>query len=148
MNRLSLNNSLCSWFLWKDLFLWKILVSSKILCFAHFRDHWNKKKKNNFYSDKLTIICFPKVFKKEKDLKKGIAFPTCISVNNCVCHFSPTKNDPDYVLKAGDVVKMYVFLGFNLNILNYFWYLQRSWRTYWWFHCCRSAHFDCWRFSW
>lgn len=47
-----------------------------------------------------------KVFKKEKDLKKGIAFPTCVSVNNCICHFSPTKNDADVVLKAGDVVKI------------------------------------------
>lgn len=45
-------------------------------------------------------------FKKEKDLKKGIAFPTCLSVNNCICHFSPTKNDPDIILKADDVVKM------------------------------------------
>nr|XP_043070095.1 proliferation-associated protein 2G4 isoform X1 [Drosophila bipectinata] len=47
-----------------------------------------------------------KVYKKEKDLKKGIAFPTCLSVNNCVCHFSPAKNDADYTLKAGDVVKI------------------------------------------
>lgn len=47
-----------------------------------------------------------KVFKKEKDLKKGIAFPTCLSVNNCICHFSPTKNDADYLLKVGDVVKI------------------------------------------
>lgn len=47
-----------------------------------------------------------KIFKKEKDLKKGIAFPTCLSVNNCICHFSPTKNDPDIILKADDVVKI------------------------------------------
>ncbi|ALC43164.1 CG10576 [Drosophila busckii] len=47
-----------------------------------------------------------KVYKKEKDLKKGIAFPTCLSVNNCVCHFSPSKNDADYTLKAGDLVKI------------------------------------------
>lgn len=47
-----------------------------------------------------------KVFKKEKELKKGIAFPTCLSVNNCVCHYSQTKNDTDYVLKNGDVVKI------------------------------------------
>lgn len=39
-------------------------------------------------------------------MKKGIAFPTCLSVNNCICHFSPSKNDPDYQLKAGDVVKI------------------------------------------
>ena len=55
----------------------------------------------------ILLISF-KVYKKEKDLKKGIAFPTCLSVNNCVCHFSPSKNDADYILKEGDVVKMYV----------------------------------------
>lgn len=80
-----------------------------------------------------------KVFKKEKEIKKGnggripgllsilvhkfnilqnnfksnivtcqtgIAFPTCVSVNNCVCHFSPLKSDPDYTLQDGDLVKM------------------------------------------
>lgn len=46
------------------------------------------------------------MFKKEKEIKKGIAFPTCLSVNNCICHFSPAKNDPDYILKEGDVVKI------------------------------------------
>lgn len=54
----------------------------------------------------LNHFLYFKVYKKEKDLKKGIAFPTCLSVNNCVCHFSPAKNDTDYTLKAGDVVKM------------------------------------------
>uniref|UniRef100_A0A671RFX0 Proliferation-associated protein 2G4-like n=1 Tax=Sinocyclocheilus anshuiensis TaxID=1608454 RepID=A0A671RFX0_9TELE len=39
-----------------------------------------------------------KIFKKEKDTKKGIAFPTSVSVNNCVCHFSPLKSDPDYTV--------------------------------------------------
>ncbi|XP_038073152.1 proliferation-associated protein 2G4-like [Patiria miniata] len=47
-----------------------------------------------------------KIFKKIKDLKKGIAFPTCLSVNNCVCHFSPLRSDPDVSLKDGDVVKI------------------------------------------
>lgn len=47
-----------------------------------------------------------KVFKKEKELKKGVAFPTCISVNNCICHFSPIPNDPDVTLQDGDLVKM------------------------------------------
>lgn len=36
----------------------------------------------------------------------GIAFPTCVSVNNCVCHYSPLKSDPDVILKDGDLVKM------------------------------------------
>lgn len=47
-----------------------------------------------------------KVFKKEKDVKKGIAFPTCLSINNCVGHFSPLKSDKDVLLKSGDLVKM------------------------------------------
>lgn len=45
-------------------------------------------------------------YKNTKDIKKGIAFPVCLSVNNCICHFSPSKNDPDYELKEGDVVKL------------------------------------------
>lgn len=45
-------------------------------------------------------------FKDDGDMKKGIAFPTCLSVNNCICHFSPSKNDPDLVLKEDDLVKI------------------------------------------
>lgn len=29
-----------------------------------------------------------------------------MSVNNCICHFSPSKNDPDQLLKDNDVVKI------------------------------------------
>ncbi len=47
-----------------------------------------------------------KVFKKEKNMKKGLSFPTCISANNCICHFSPLKSETDYELKDGDLVKM------------------------------------------
>lgn len=47
-----------------------------------------------------------RVFKKDKEMKKGIAFPTCVSVNNCICHFSPLKSDPDRELADGDVVKI------------------------------------------
>jgi curved DNA binding protein len=46
------------------------------------------------------------VFKKDKDVKKGIAFPTCLSVNNYICHFSPLVSDPDIILKDNDVVKI------------------------------------------
>lgn len=38
----------------------------------------------------------------------GIAFPTCVSLNNCVCHFSPLRSDALVKLKKDDVVKMYV----------------------------------------
>ena len=47
-----------------------------------------------------------KVFKKDKEMKKGIAFPTCVSINNCVCHFSPLKSDKDVTLQDGDLVKI------------------------------------------
>lgn len=47
-----------------------------------------------------------KVFKNKKNLKKGISFPTCISANSCICHFSPLKSDPDYTIKDGDLLKI------------------------------------------
>jgi methionine aminopeptidase len=49
----------------------------------------------------VLFVCF---FVPQVD--KGIAFPTCISVNNCVGHFSPLKSDIDVLLHDGDVVKM------------------------------------------
>lgn len=44
--------------------------------------------------------------KKTHTMKKGIAFPTCVSVNNIVCHNSPVDSDPAQTLKTGDVVKI------------------------------------------
>lgn len=58
------------------------------------------------FGDKMLTEETGKQFKKEKDLKKGIAFPTCISVNNCICHFSPLSSEPDYTLKENDVIKI------------------------------------------
>merc|ERR1719434_582743 len=43
--------------------------------------------------------------KKEKKMEKGIAFPTCISVNEIVGHFSPLKSESS-ALKNGDLVKI------------------------------------------
>lgn len=56
--------------------------------------------------DKLILEETNKVYKKEKELKKGIGFPTCISINNLICHFSPLLSEPDMVLKDGDLVKI------------------------------------------
>eukprot|EP00127_Corallochytrium_limacisporum_P006383 Clim_evm94s225 gene=Clim_evmTU94s225 len=47
-----------------------------------------------------------KLYNKPKGISKGIAFPTCINVNNCVCHFSPLASREPLVLKTGDVVKI------------------------------------------
>ena len=42
--------------------------------------------------------------KEGKTMLKGVAFPTCVSVNHCVCSNSPPDGDSD-ILKQGDVVK-------------------------------------------
>uniref|UniRef100_A0AAQ4P7R9 Proliferation-associated 2G4, a n=1 Tax=Gasterosteus aculeatus aculeatus TaxID=481459 RepID=A0AAQ4P7R9_GASAC len=64
-----------------------------------------------------------KVFKRENEMKKGISFPTSVSVNNCVCHFSPLKSDHDYTLKGGDLVKIDLGVhvdGFIANVAHSF----------------------------
>merc|ERR1712061_655460 len=47
-----------------------------------------------------------KAFKKDKKMTKGIAFPTCLSVNHIICHFSPLVSEPDLTLAEGDMVKI------------------------------------------
>ena len=39
----------------------------------------------------------------------GIAFPCCVSVNNCICHFSPLASDADVVLKDHDMVLSFIY---------------------------------------
>ena len=43
--------------------------------------------------------------KKSKNLERGIAFPTCISVNHIMGHYSPLI-DESTQLQEGDVAKM------------------------------------------
>ncbi|KAF9916614.1 Proliferation-associated protein 2G4 [Lobosporangium transversale] len=47
------------------------------------------------------------VYTKGK-ISKGVGFPTSLSVNNIICHFSPLASDPeaDQKLKTGDMVKI------------------------------------------
>ena len=45
-------------------------------------------------------------------MDKAIAFPTCVSVNHCVEHYCPTKEDQT-ALKDGDVVK--IDLGVHID---------------------------------
>lgn len=47
-----------------------------------------------------------KAYKKDKKIAKGVAFPTCISVNNVICHYSPLLSEPDTLLADGDLVKI------------------------------------------
>lgn len=58
------------------------------------------------YGDSLILEEVGAVFKNKKEMKKGIAFPTCLSVNHCVGNFSPLKSDPPAKLNDGDLVKI------------------------------------------
>lgn len=55
--------------------------------------------------DKHMTEATSKIYRNDKKLEKGIAFPTCISINNVVGHFSPLATDTA-VLKTGDLVKV------------------------------------------
>jgi len=61
--------------------------------------------------DKLMLDAVNSVF-KTKNLEKGVAFPTCVSVNNVVGHYSPLEGDT-VTLQEGDVVK--VDLGVQID---------------------------------
>ena len=56
--------------------------------------------------DKRLLEETGKAFKKDKKITKGIAFPTCLSVNHTICHFSPLVSEPDLTLAEGDMVKI------------------------------------------
>jgi methionine aminopeptidase len=58
------------------------------------------------FGDEIILSYTSKVYNKN-NVEKGIAFPTMISVNDCVEYYSPTgEAGDDHVLRAGDVVKM------------------------------------------
>jgi len=63
------------------------------------------------HGDKLIEDLTAGVYKNTK-IEKGIAFPTCISVNHVAGHFSPLADDTT-ILKDGDVVK--IDLGVHID---------------------------------
>lgn len=63
--------------------------------------------------DKLITERTGNVFKKEKEMAKGIGFPTCVSLNNIICNFSPLLSEPDMTLGDGDLVK--IELGVHID---------------------------------
>lgn len=58
--------------------------------------------------DELLQAETDKVYNNKKNVAKGIAFPTAISVDDCVAHFSPIEGDEDVTLAAGQVAKIEV----------------------------------------
>ncbi|GAX74700.1 hypothetical protein CEUSTIGMA_g2148.t1 [Chlamydomonas eustigma] len=61
--------------------------------------------------DNVINVEVEKIFKGKK-LEKGSAFPTCVSVNSVVGHFSPVSEDTTAV-KSGDIVK--IDLGVHID---------------------------------
>uniref|UniRef100_A0A2K5YFK0 Peptidase M24 domain-containing protein n=1 Tax=Mandrillus leucophaeus TaxID=9568 RepID=A0A2K5YFK0_MANLE len=59
-----------------------------------------------------------KIFKKEKEMRKGIAFPTSILVNNCVCHFSPLRSDKDSHTFVVDVAQGIQITGQKADVIK------------------------------
>eukprot|EP00475_Leptophrys_vorax_P036434 TRINITY_DN61570_c0_g1_i1.p1 TRINITY_DN61570_c0_g1~~TRINITY_DN61570_c0_g1_i1.p1 ORF type:complete len:391 (+),score=70.38 TRINITY_DN61570_c0_g1_i1:284-1456(+) len=56
--------------------------------------------------DKTIADLSASVFKNaKKKIERGVAFPTCVSVNNIVCHYSAPAGD-ETVLANGDMVKI------------------------------------------
>ena len=49
---------------------------------------------------------------KSKKIEKGVAFPTCISVNEYVCHYSPLESE-SRTLQEGDIIK--IDLGVHID---------------------------------
>lgn len=41
----------------------------------------------------------------KKQIERGVAIPTCLSVNNTICHCSPLASD-ETTLEEGDILKM------------------------------------------
>jgi len=68
------------------------------------------------FGDKMVAEATEKVYnvkKGGKKIEKGSAFPTCISVNNCVGHYSPLTSEDDVVIADGDLVK--IDLGVHID---------------------------------
>lgn len=59
------------------------------------------------FGDEVITRSVASIFRSKK-VDKGVAFPTCISVNECVCHNSPIESEGDQhpPLQEGDVVKI------------------------------------------
>ncbi|CBY43099.1 unnamed protein product, partial [Oikopleura dioica] len=52
------------------------------------------------YGDDLIVQETDKIYKKEKDMTKGVALPTQANVNNCICHYAPLASvQKDVIMK-------------------------------------------------
>ncbi|KAK8617280.1 hypothetical protein V6N13_080197 [Hibiscus sabdariffa] len=68
-------------------------AKAKIVDICEMGDAFIREQTGNMYKN------------AKKKIEKGVAFPTCLSVNNTVCHFSPLASDSSE-LEEGDMVKI------------------------------------------
>lgn len=71
----------------------KSVKFSEILCLVFIYLYLYERQTGNMYKN------------VKKKIERGVAFPTCISVNNTMCHFSPLASD-ESVMEEGDILKM------------------------------------------
>ncbi|KAJ8503689.1 hypothetical protein OPV22_004575 [Ensete ventricosum] len=76
-----------------QLVLSKCKPKAKIVDLCEHGDAFIREQAGNIYKN------------VKRKIERGVAFPTCISVNNTVCHFSPLASD-DAVLEENDIVKI------------------------------------------
>jgi len=70
-------------------------VDADIFDICEIGDKYIQEESGKLYNKKV----------KDKKIEKGVAFPTCVSVNELVGHFSPLKGESK-TLKAGDIAKI------------------------------------------
>jgi methionine aminopeptidase len=64
------------------------------------------------FGDQLINEEVAKIYLKNKKMEKGIAFPTCVSVNEIIGNYSPLASESS-LLKSGDLTK--VHLGVHVD---------------------------------
>jgi len=74
----------------------QVKPGAKVLDLCKFGDTVIMQKCSTIYQKKV----------KGKTIEKGVAFPTCVSLNECVCHNSPLESEIGDVLSNGDLVKL------------------------------------------
>ena len=62
--------------------------------------------------DKLIMNEVKDMYPKVRKNRKGIAFPTCVSINNIAGHYAPLETDKT-IIKEGDMVK--IELGVHID---------------------------------
>ncbi|TFJ88220.1 hypothetical protein NSK_000571 [Nannochloropsis salina CCMP1776] len=86
-----------------DVVLSKIAVGKTPLELSRAGDEVIEEKCKKIFTKKV----------KGRTIEKGVAFPTCVSINECVCHNSPLASEAQEPVKEGDLVK--VDLGVHID---------------------------------